>query len=182
MIDFLLKHKAQLLFWVPFIVFGFVLFPQQESYYFENDVHKLRLEKLYPLLKLICAAIFLTSLIYFLRKYKAVKLIIVPSLLVAGYAALAMFLFRGWITDFALLVNRSSKVGVVNKGYVANFLATANDTKENFYPYDIQEKNTVNNTTIRNLLYNESIKRDDTVYLQLNKGVFGISFHTQKIR
>jgi uncharacterized protein YciW len=59
-------------------------------------------------------------------------------------------------------------------------MAGTNQTKQNFIPYDLTEKQISIDKKLINRLYKVGLKQNDTIPLAFDKGLFGIAFQSQK--
>lgn len=176
---FLLKHKRTIIFWIVFSAIVIYFAPSQHDYYLDDDIKYFKTNYLTPFL--IWTGI-VTSLIIFIlvfTKTKSLKQSGVSFLSVGLTLTIYLFLFQGLFLGGALFLNRLVKRESIQKNYVVNYLTGTDQTKNNFFPYELSSKHSIIDRKLRNKIYTSGLKQNDTITLKFDMGLFGIAFQSQ---
>ena len=61
------------------------------------------------------------------------------------------------------------------------YLAGTDQTKENFFPYDLSSKHSITDKKLINKIYSPGLKQNDTVTVKFDKGLFGIVYQSKPL-
>ncbi len=177
---FLNKHKWTILYWIIFVSIVLYFVPRQSEYYLDKDIKSFKTNYLHPFLIwtgcIICAGL----LLFWIIKTKSIKSSLTAFLTTTLSVAFFLFIFQNVFLGAALFLNRQFKQDSIQKSYVATYLAGTDQTKENFFLYDLTEKQISLDKKLINRLYKVGLKQSDTIALRFDKGLFGIAFQIQR--
>ncbi len=122
--------------------------------------------------------IILIVFILVFAKTKSFKQSGISFLSVGVTLTLYLFLFQDLFLDGALFLNRQVKRESIQKYYIVNYLTGTDQTKNNFFPYDLSTKHSSIDKKLKNKIYTSGLKQNDTVTLTFDKGLFGIAFQS----
>jgi hypothetical protein len=176
---FLNKHKWTILFWVIFLPTVLYLVPGQSKYYLDKDISTFKTHYLQPILIWTGCVICLGLLLLWTIKTKSIKNSLAAFLTTTLTVAFFLFIFQNLFLAASLFINRRFKQGSVQKIYIANYLAGADQKRENFIPYDLAEKQFSIDEKLISKLYKVGLKQNDSITLTFDKGLLGIAFQSQ---
>lgn len=177
MTSFIIKHKWTIIYWVV-VLFSLLYFtPQQRKYYLEQDIKQFKTQHLLPTLIWVFGFIAFGLFIFWLKKTKSLLQSGVGFLKIAAIFAFIIFIFQDIFLGTALFINRQINIGNAQKTYVAHFFAGTELIKNNLMPYDLSSgKTIVFDNKLKNEVYYHGLKQNDTIRLQLKKGLCGVAF------
>ena len=173
---FITKYKWTIIIWLIFLAIILYFEPQQSHYYLESDISYFKKEYLTPILIWIWAAISIFFLFVLFIKTKSAKDSLLSLLGVSLSVACFLFIFQDLFLASALFINRQFKRKGLTREYVANYMYGVDENKTNFIPYDLSNKNIPIESKLKDRLYHPGLKQDDTITLEFDKGILGISF------
>lgn len=175
--EFLIKHRASIVYWIVFCTIAIYFAPKQLHYYLDDEVDKFERSSFVPFLFWAGAIISITLLVFLIRNQKSF-LNIVPSFF-SGLFIIAsiQFLFYNVFLGITLFLNRLYKHETVKKEFVVNYVYGFDKSKKYFFPYDVSNENISSDKKLRNNLYVPGLKQNDTVMLVFYKGLFGVEFY-----
>ena len=177
---FLNKHKWTILFWIIFLSIVLYFAPRQSEYYLDKDISNFKKYYLQPTLIWTGIILCVGLLIYWLIKTKSIKQLLIPFLSITLTIAAFLFIFQDIFLAASLFINRQFKKGSIQKNYIANYMAGTDQTKSNFFPFDLADNKSSIDRKLTNKLYKVGLKQNDTITLNFDKGLFGIVFQSEK--
>lgn len=176
---FLLKYKWTIIFWIVFSGIVLYLAPRQHDYYLDDDIKNFKRTYLTPFLVWTGIVTSVIVLIFTFVKTKSIKQAGVSFLSVGVTLAFFLFIFQDIFLGASLFINRQVKRESIQKDYVVSYLAGTDQTKNNFFPYDLSTKHSSIDKKLKNKIYTSGLKQNDTVTLKFDKGLFGIAFQSK---
>jgi hypothetical protein len=176
---FLLKYKWRIIYWTVFLAIVLYFVPRQSDYYLDNDIKAFKQTYLTRILLWTGVVTSVAIFILVLVKAKSLKQSATAFISAAVTITFFLFIFQNVFLGFALFLNRQFKRDTLQKSYVVDYLAGTDQTRNNFFPYDIATKQTTIDKKLIDKIYKRDIKQFDTVILQFDKGLFGIAFQSQ---
>ncbi len=173
------KYKWGILFWTA-VSLTFIFFvPRQQAYYLDADIKQFSSTHLKTFL--VCTGIAISLLVFILKfvKTKSIKRAGISLLFASLLLAFYLFIFRNMFLGASLYLNRQFNNNNLERVYQVSYLAGEEQTKDGFYPYDPVSKEILRDQKLKNQLYKTGLKQNDTLRLQLKKGLFGIPFQPQ---
>lgn len=177
--NFILKHKLKIISWIIFVPFVLYFMLCQQDYYLDKDIQHFKSTYLTPVLVWTGAIISIAMLLLVLIQTKSIKQSGVSFLATCVTIAFFLFLFQDLFLGISLFINRKFKRDEVQRAYIAGFLAGSKQTKLDLYPYDISAGSSSHDRKLINKLYHPGLNQNDTVFLQFDKGLFGIAYQSQ---
>jgi hypothetical protein len=180
MTAFLKKYKWTIIYWIIILFFLLYFTPRQTKYYLNQDIEQFKTLYLIPTLIWIFGLLAAGLFVFWLIKTKSVGRSLLWFLSTTLTFAFIIFIFQDIFLGGVLFLNRQFKTGQIQKAYEVHYFADTDNALNNFIPYDIATKQSiVFDRKLQNALYQDGLKQNDTVRLQLEKGLFGIAFKTK---
>jgi hypothetical protein len=179
MTAFLKKHKWTILYWVILLFIVLYFAPRQNKYYLDNDIDYFKTQYLRPILLWTGGVIPVGLFLFWLIRTKSIKQSAIGFAYVVVALAFFLFIFQDIFLGASLFINRQLKRDSVQKIYQANYMAGTDQSKSNFIPYDLTTKQISIERKLINKLYTVGLKQNDTISLNLYKGLLGIAFNSQ---
>lgn len=170
------KYKWTIIYWTILLFLLLYFAPRQSKYYLDQDIKQFKSLYLIPALIWTFGLLAVGLLVFWLIKTKSIKRSTLWFLSTALTFAFIIFIFQNIFLGIALFANRQITREKVIKTYQASFMAGADNSKNNFNPYDPSTKQISIDTKLINELYRTGIKQNDTLVLTMNKGLFGLAF------
>jgi hypothetical protein len=175
--SFIIKHKWTVIYWFIVLFSLFYFTPQQRKYYLDQDIKQFKTQSLLPALIWIFGFIAFSLFIFWLKRTKSLLQSGVGFLKLAAIFAFIIFIFQDIFLGTALFINRQISIGNSQKTYTAHSFSGTELAKNNFILYDLSSKNSiVFDNKLKNEVYYHGLKQNDTIRLQLKKGLWGIVF------
>lgn len=153
---------------------------KSKLYYLDKDINNFKKQYLQPILILTGCILIVVLLIVWFKNTKSIKQLISPFFSATLKIAAFLFLFQYLFLAGSLFINKQFKKDSIQRTYIANYLLETDQTKNNFYPIDLADKQILNDRKLTNKLYKVGIKQNDTITLNFYKGLFGIAFQPVK--
>jgi hypothetical protein len=180
MTEFFKKYRWSIIYWVILLFLLLYFAPRQSNYYLDQDIKQFKTHYLIPTLIWTFGIVAVGLFIFWLIKTKSFKQPTLWFLSTALTFAFILFIFQDIFLGGALFLNRQYKKGDIQKTFQVHYLAGSDNTINNFIPYDIDtKKSIVLDKKLKNELYQVGLKQNDTVRLQLDKGLFGVGFKSK---
>lgn len=177
--SFLIKYRWTILYWVVFLTIVLFLVPRQNDYYLDNDIKAFKQTYLTRILLWTGIGTSIAVFIVVLFKAKSVRQSATAFFSVGVTLAFFLFVFQNVILGFSLFLNRQVKRDTVQKAYVVKYLTGTDQTKDNFFPFDIAAKQPTIDKKLIEKIYRRDLKLSDTVKVTFNKGLFGVAYQSQ---
>jgi hypothetical protein len=176
MTAFFKKYKWTILYWAILLFFLLYFAPRQSKYYLDQDIKSFKTHYLIPTLIWFFGLLAVGLFIFWVIRTKSVKQPALWFLSTALTFAFIIFIFQDIFLGIALFANRQITKGKIAKTYQASFVAGADHSKRNFYPYDSSTKQIINDRKLINELYKSELKQNDNIALPMKIGLFGVAF------
>lgn len=150
--------------------------PRQSDYYLDQDIKLFKTHYLIPILVWTFGLLAVGLFIYLLIKTKSVKGSTLWFISTALTFAFIIFIFQNIFLGIALFANRQVQKEKVAKTFQASFMAGAEQTMSNFHLYEPLTRQILIDRKLVNKLYRPELKQNDTVYLPMRIGLFGIAY------
>jgi hypothetical protein len=137
---FLLKYKQTIIIWIVFLAVVLFFSPKQQDYYLDNDIKTFKKTYLTQILLWIGIVTSVAIFVLVIIKAKSVKQSAIASLSVSMTLAFYLFIFQDIFLGFSLFLNRQVKRDTLQRSYLVSYLVGRDQTKENFFPYDLFNK------------------------------------------
>ncbi|MGC4104071.1 hypothetical protein [Ferruginibacter sp.] len=181
MIAFIKKYKWKIVYWIILLFVVLYFAPDQNKYYLDDDIKNFKTRHLQPVLVYTGIITPVGFFIYRLINTRSVKQAAIGFAYLAFTLACLLFIFRDVLLGASLFLNRQFKKSTVQKLYQATYLAGGDHAKKNFVPYDLATKQISIDNKLINKLYSSDLSQNDTIRLNLEKGIFGIDFSAQPL-
>jgi hypothetical protein len=181
MTTFFKKYKWTILYWAILLFILLYFAPRQSKYYLEQDIKQFKTLYLIPTLIWTFGLLAVGLFVFWLIKTKSAKQSAIGFLSTALTFAFIIFIFQNIFLGIALFANRQITKEKVTKIYQASFMAGADNSKNNFTPYDPLTKHISIDTKLINELYHTGLKQNDTIVMTMNKGLFGLAFSSHQL-
>ena len=181
MTAFFKKYKWTILYWTILLFFLLYFGPRQKKYYFDEDIRQFKTHYITPILIWTFGIIAVGLLLFWIIKTKAAKQSALWFLSTALAFAFLIFFFQDICLGIALFANRQIAKGKVVKTYHVSFMAGADHSKNNFYPYETSTGHIISDRKLINELYQPELKQNDKIALSMKIGFFGIPFSSHAL-
>lgn len=180
--QFLKKYQSRIIFWGILILIVVYLAPRQRNFYLNEDIEYFETKYLTPILIGVWIFVSALFLIFLLVKVRPLVNAFYTTLYISVFVAFFLFIFQDLFLAGSLFINRQFKRESITKTYLASYLYGTDINKSNFFPYDISSKHISIDSKLKEQLYYPELKQNDTIILQLEKGLWGIPYQSKPFK
>jgi len=180
--QFLKKHRSRIIFWGIFILIVVYLAPRQSNFYLDEDIEYFKTKYLTPTLIGVWIFASVVFLIFLLAKVRPLMEAFYTILYFSTVVGFFLFIFQDIFLAGSLFINRQFKRESITKTYLASYLYGTDINKSNFFPYDISNKHIATDSKLKEQLYYPGLKQNDTIILQLERGLLGIAYQSKPFK
>ena len=178
---FLVKHAWTIVYWIILLSIVLYFAPKQKDYYLDNDIAFFKSKYLTKILIDAWVLISGSFFVFFLLKIKSLKHFLNSFLYISLFTAILLFIFQDIFLSGVLFVNRQFSKGDLQKIYTIDYPNGTQEVKDYYILYDASVKRIESDKKLKDKLYKQGLKRNDTVFLAFKQGLFGIAYQPEQL-